>query len=524
MRDVRAVVIATGESTAMRSLNERYPTPLLPLLDRPFIQHVVECLVALGVTEFDFILSHLPERVEQLLGDGRRWGSSFTFHLSRDPSHPYNFLDLIGLQDDEQPVLLAHADRFPDLHILQTTLSARSGGSVVLYWQQAPEVHRRSAAHPESSGDRGELVWTGWARLPSRALKGLSGDLSESALASYLITLARRNGELIEVPKPLSVQACDELLASQWAVLSKSFGGLMLHAKEADEGIWLSRNISLHPAARLCPPVYIGENCRIGDGVQVGPHAVIGSDCVLDARCTVVKSIVFPGSYVGEALELADVIIDKNRLINVRVGAAVPVVDDFILGSISGRHLRLWLGSLFSRGLAVALLACTWPVLLLTALGLKVLRGKRVLHTAEVVRLPAASDEVTWRTFQLWSFCPHSRCPGIKELGNASGFHELMQHFLPALVNIAKGELHFVGALPRSPEEITALPQDWQALYLHTKAGIVTEAYVYHGPMPTDEEQYSAEVFYSVSAGVRHDCRLILGYFGRVLGGFHPVR
>jgi hypothetical protein len=67
MQDVRAVVIAIGESTAMRSLNECYPTPLLPLLDRPFIQHVVECLVDLGATEFDFILSHLPERVEQLL-------------------------------------------------------------------------------------------------------------------------------------------------------------------------------------------------------------------------------------------------------------------------------------------------------------------------------------------------------------------------------------------------------------------------------------------------------------------------
>jgi NDP-sugar pyrophosphorylase family protein len=59
MRDVRAVVIATGESTAMRSLNERYPTPLLPLLDRPFIQHVVLCLVDLGVTESDLSVTKI---------------------------------------------------------------------------------------------------------------------------------------------------------------------------------------------------------------------------------------------------------------------------------------------------------------------------------------------------------------------------------------------------------------------------------------------------------------------------------
>ena len=144
-------------------------------------------------------------------------------------------------------------------------------------------------------------------------------------------------------------------------------------------------------------------------GVQVGPNAVIGSDCVLDRRCSVANSLVFPGSYIGEALELADVIVDRNRLINVRVGAAVPVVDKFILGSISDRHLRPWLGKLFSRGLAVGLPACTWPVLLLAAVGLKMRRSKSILHTTEVVRLPTASDEVTWRTFRLWSFCPHSR-------------------------------------------------------------------------------------------------------------------
>ena len=66
--------------------------------------------------------------------------------------------------------------------------------------------------------------------------------------------------------------------------------------------------------------------------------------------------------------------------------------------------------------------------------------------------------------------------------------------------------------------------QDWQVLYRYTKAGIVPEPYIYHGARPIDNEQYSAEVFYSVSAGVRHDCRLMLGYFGRVLGGFHSAR
>ena len=71
---MRAIVIATGEAPDMTGLSERYPAPMLPLVDRPFIQHVVEILVDQGVTVFDFVLSHQPEKIEEVLGDGTRWG------------------------------------------------------------------------------------------------------------------------------------------------------------------------------------------------------------------------------------------------------------------------------------------------------------------------------------------------------------------------------------------------------------------------------------------------------------------
>src|SRR5215212_7642851 len=78
-------------------------------------------LVDRGVTEFDFIISHLPERIEHLLGDGARWGSQFRFHLARDASRPYGMLrTLSGADTDDAngadgPILLAHADRLPQL-------------------------------------------------------------------------------------------------------------------------------------------------------------------------------------------------------------------------------------------------------------------------------------------------------------------------------------------------------------------------------------------------------------------------
>ena len=72
---MKAVLIATGELTETRFAGDPYLTCLLPLMDRPFIQHVVECLVTQGLKDFTVILCQSPEKVEGLLGDGTRWGS-----------------------------------------------------------------------------------------------------------------------------------------------------------------------------------------------------------------------------------------------------------------------------------------------------------------------------------------------------------------------------------------------------------------------------------------------------------------
>lgn len=76
-----AIITATGQNSAFYGLDEYLPIPLLPLADRPFLQHVVEFLVRQGVRRFEFILSHLPEKIEARFGDGARWGCSFLYHL-----------------------------------------------------------------------------------------------------------------------------------------------------------------------------------------------------------------------------------------------------------------------------------------------------------------------------------------------------------------------------------------------------------------------------------------------------------
>ena len=81
---MRAILVATGEAPDLAAFRAHWPAPMLPLADRPWIQHVVESLASRGFTEFDVILSHFPGQVRALLGDGGRWGITTRCHLARD--------------------------------------------------------------------------------------------------------------------------------------------------------------------------------------------------------------------------------------------------------------------------------------------------------------------------------------------------------------------------------------------------------------------------------------------------------
>src|SRR5262249_29251512 len=196
---------------------------------------VVESCAAQAVTRFALILCHLPEEIEHFLGDGKRWGSQFTYHLARDPARPYRLLRALHLQAEAPGLLLlGHADRLPLVRLDEAMASAPEGGPVLFCWDDAA-VRR----------------WTGWALLSPAQVAALPGDPDENELEAYLRTIARADHSWVAVPRPLSTVTFPDLLEAHQAVLTKAFPGLMLSGREADPGIWLARNVSLHPTAEL---------------------------------------------------------------------------------------------------------------------------------------------------------------------------------------------------------------------------------------------------------------------------------
>ena len=490
---MNAILIAPGFAADMQALCEHRPCELLPVLNRPLLQHVMETCTRGGITDFRVIVGHQPQAVETFLGNGERWGVHTRFHLVRDADYPYAALPLAG-EGAEPRILLAHVDCLPavDLAALGTELAT---GSVVYVYEEESRV-----------------LWSGWALLSADEWRRIPATASRVEAGELLISLAETGATLVRVPPPLSCRSYTDLLRANALVLGASRSDLVLGAREAEPGVWISRNVSLHPTARILPPIFIGENCRIGARCEIGPDAPVGNDCVLDDGSIIRNSITLNGTYIGEGVELDGVVAEKNQLVNAELGVELTVTDEFILGSINDHGRTRWLHSLLVRGVALAAALLLLPLLLVLWVWSRLTRPPA---GPEILCLPAGTDRMHWRTFRqmMWT---RRDPPGT---GALSPRRHFLLVFLPGLLHVMRGQMHLVGLPPRTPAEIDALPPDWRSVVLLGHPGLVTEPDLVHGPERGADDAYSCEVFQAVAGGPGHDARLLCRYLSRLLVG-----
>ncbi|SCY42891.1 NDP-sugar synthase [Desulfoluna spongiiphila] len=488
---MKVLLLATRGVDQAPVLSERLGASMLPLLDRPFLQHGVECLVRWGATEIDFILCHLPEKVEAFFGTGERWGCRFRYHLVRDPERPFRPLANALASHRETPLVLADGEVLPLVENLGMSVDS-------------------SRLLMEDNGS-GETRWSGWAVISSGHCPAVEATADATDLEAALINAGAMEEEL---PATLTVRDPTTLLHATRTILDRGVPHLMHTAREVEEKIWLSRDVGIHPTARITPPVYLDEGCRIGKLADIGPYAVLGKGCVVDEKTCIRDSVVLPMSYIGKDLSLEGSVVDKNCLVNTSIGSELTVTDAFIIGNLAENELRHRLARLGSRITGVFLLVVFSPLLITTLSALSLFRKGPCLPHLNVVSLPTLADETHWHTFAFATCEAKGPDPATWE---ARWWHFFLV-FLPGLIHVVRGRMRLVGLGPRTTDAIRSLPEDWRHITLTGKGGLITEAMLHFGPRPGEDELYAAETVYTVSSGPLYDAKLLLKYAGQLLG------
>jgi len=484
----------------MFDLDKDKSIPLFPLGDRPILQHIIEALVTQGITSIEFILWHAPERIEALLGNGDRWGCSFRYHLATQHDRPYRSLKVIEKTKSE-PWVLIHADRYPCV-----TFGSSLIETPILYCNglQVPQNETSQSGSKRISAIEN---WGGTVVFPAGETSDILCNKTFSEMLAYLQqSLSSGQATAISVPDWINANTPDGLLDTQSRLLSGKLSGLMVSGIERELGIWISRNVEIHPTAKLIAPLYIGPNCRINRGVKLGPDVVISGDCIIDSNTSIDQSLTTAGSYIGEGLELSKTIVDHNMLVNVRLGTKVDISDSFLLGGLEAKHQQGWLARAVQCVFAALLIILFAPISLLSLLYFAIAQKFSYL-SVQMVKVPLGLRPLSLSTYPL-------PCLGADawRVHRPAGWSPFVRQFLPGLFAVLTGRLSLVGLPPKSANELERLPQEWRALYVTGRSGLITESALATSNNGDETELYLADAYYAARRNWLHDLKLASQY------------
>jgi dTDP-glucose pyrophosphorylase/CBS domain-containing protein len=105
---MEAVIMAGGFGTRLRPLTDDLPKPMLPVGDKPLIEHIVRQLHTAGIKQVNIATHFMPEKIVEHFGDGRDFGVEINY-LQED--RPLGTAGALGLMEvSDKPVLVINGD------------------------------------------------------------------------------------------------------------------------------------------------------------------------------------------------------------------------------------------------------------------------------------------------------------------------------------------------------------------------------------------------------------------------------
>ncbi|HEX2069359.1 MAG TPA: NDP-sugar synthase [Actinomycetota bacterium] len=329
----KAVVLVGGEGTRLRPLTETIPKPLIPLVDRPFLSHLVSRLAGYGVQEVFLSSPYLEHTFAAFLRDARS-EIEVTWVHEATPLGTGGAVANAAAGIDE-PFFVLNGDILTDLDLAALARSHRENAASATIALTPVEDARPYGLVALGEGDRvlefrekpeqpipGE-VNAGTYVLHPRALDGVATDRPVSIEREVFPGLIARGEPMfgfVDRGYWMDLGTPDKYLQATFDALDGRIAGLAYAAPYIDD----AANVSL--LSQLGRWVVAGPDVAIGDHAEV-EDSVLLAGSVVEEGARVRRSILGPRSRVGREATVEGGVLAEGATVRPRTasdGARVP--------------------------------------------------------------------------------------------------------------------------------------------------------------------------------------------------------
>lgn len=317
---MRGMILAGGLSTRLYPLTLETPKALVPVLDRPVVDHVIAYLASHGVDDIVINVHYFADAVEAHIGDGARWNAAITYlhepelmgsagAVKQVESRFGDTFVVIGC-DDVTDIDLAAALRFHRERNAEATIVLAEAEDVSQYGVVVV-------------GDDGRIE-----RFQEKPAPGTQlSNLVNTGIYIFEPALLER------IPRNTFYDFGKQVFPGLLSAGARFFG-VRQPGYWCDIGTPAEYRRAHFDALTGRVDLRAGEGCVVHDGILVGPEAsvdgsatlvapaCIGAGSRVEAKAVVERSILWPNVVVGAESTVRDAVLGSGA----RVAPATTVI------------------------------------------------------------------------------------------------------------------------------------------------------------------------------------------------------
>jgi len=327
---MKAIILVGGEGTRLRPLTYSVVKPMVPVVNRPFIEHVIRKLALHGIDEIVLAMGYKPDSIYAYFKDGRGLDVKLTYSLEEKPLGTAGAIKNAGGHVDNTFFVL-NGDCFSDIDysdMLNQHMRNKAMATIALTHVDDPT--RFGVVETDASRRVLRFIEKpAWQDVTSHWINA-GVYILEPAVLDYIPDnqfYMFENGvfpRMLERGEPFYAYRSQAYWIDMGTpeqyhrINSDLLQGKCTSPLHVARDLIIAEGCEIHASARLTGPVILAGGCTVGADVRITGPAVIGRSCRISRSAVIENSLLWDDITVGEGAIIIDSIIASGAKIDKR--------------------------------------------------------------------------------------------------------------------------------------------------------------------------------------------------------------